>query len=204
MPGVEDPHIWCQQCCKERDSCPLERLHIVVIEPLSDTAGLWSQMNSRTYTLNNKMKAISFFCIHNTDVCFLITTESWKSHKNCRILTCVCFIARSTRRMLPLSSFVRRTKADVWMAQNFGCESKNCQKRRKRKNTKRRDKLSDLSFISTKFILPKISEYNWLERWKSSPQKIIKPVLSNIFVKNVFIWAVIPSGSNIVNKSLRE
>ena len=64
------------------------RLNNVVTELLSDTAGLWSQMNSRTYTLNNKMnkmKAISFSYIYNTDVCFLIAIESWENNKNCHM-----------------------------------------------------------------------------------------------------------------------
>lgn len=40
-------------------------------------------------------------------------------------------------------------------------KAKTVRRGKKNKNTKRRDKLSDRSLISTKLILPKISEYNW-------------------------------------------
>lgn len=154
---------------------------------------LSTQADSRTTLSNNKMclnkmKAISLVYTHNKHAWLLITIKSWKTNKNCNIiLTCICLIARSTRRVLPLSSFVRRIKADVWMAQNLGCESKHWWGGKKKK---RPQKKWINWIIHSEYNKINISGYSWVTTWKSSQRKIKDDVRFQMFLeKNVFIWA---------------
>ena len=105
----------------------------------------------RVYLKTGRRKGICGFCIWFKDIirkfshctvhreelqklltpacCYLIYEEPVFITRQLRSLTWVCFIARSILRVLPFSSLVRRSKADVWMAQNFGWESKHCRRK---------------------------------------------------------------------------
>lgn len=76
----------------------------------------------------------SLKCVNIKRIAWIDCNSSCKRQPNVCCPTCVCIMARSTLRELPLSSLVLKHNDVTSTAQNFGWESKHCVRRRDEKH----------------------------------------------------------------------